>query len=196
MGVALEIEIGGCANNAPVELVGTGQRDGDQLRLDVEAVRSTLHWDPVLGVLGMLDALLLAAVRDDVPVSTWARTVMHDDQGREMGALVLSGALDGDGDRLRYRGQFLECRVRFEVGEHLVRVEPFQVMTIQSEHRLIATSAWTLSTGRGNTYRAVTTSAWEGERLATERPIVRCLDLARGNEGHVSIDCRTPAKGA
>lgn len=117
MGLALEIEIGGCANNAPVELVGTGQRDRDGLRLEVEAVRTALHWDPVLGILGALDALLLADVRDDAPAPTWVRTVLRDDQGREVGAWVLSGTLDGNGDRLRYRGQFMECRVRFEVGE-------------------------------------------------------------------------------
>ena len=191
MGLALEIEIGGCANNAPVELVGTGQRDGDQLRLDVEAVRLPLHWDPVLGVLGVLGALLLADARDDVPVPAWARTVMHDDQGREMGAWVLSGVLDGDGDRLCYRGQFKECQVRFEVGEQVVRVEPYQVMPMQAEHRVIATSAWVLSTARGSIYRGVTTAAWEGVVDVMERATVRSLSISRGDEGQVSIDCRT-----
>ncbi len=104
MALDLELSIVGCVNNAPVELVGHGQRQEDRLRLDLEVARESLHWDPVLGVLGVLGAFLLADVIDDVPVPAWSRTVLHDDQGREMGAWALSGEVPRGGDRLAYQG--------------------------------------------------------------------------------------------
>ena len=63
--------------------------------------------------------------------------------------------------RLAYRGQLLACRVCFEVGERVVRVEPpYQLVAMpfgHRVHRVVATSAWSIATGRGYGYWAVTT---------------------------------------
>ena len=64
------------------------------------------------------------------------RTVLHDEQGRETGAWTLSGDLSRDGDRLAYRGQLLDSRVRFEAGERVVRVETqYQIVARRSHDR-------------------------------------------------------------
>ena len=131
----------------------------------VEAAHVPLRWDPVLGVLGALDVLLLADVQGDTPVPAWSRTVLHDEQGRETGAWTLSGELSREGERLAYRGQLMGCRVRFEVGEQVVSVEPYQLVTMPVRRR-VATSAGAIATGRGNGYWGVTTAAW-GEGVRT-----------------------------
>ena len=43
MALDLELAIGGCVNNAPVEVVGKGQRDGDRLHLGAYCGSSSSH---------------------------------------------------------------------------------------------------------------------------------------------------------
>ena len=170
--VVAELHLTGCMNNALCDLVAPFEWGR---HVDLASCPPTLHWDPVLAALGVLGLLLDPPVE---PGPAWARTVLLDDQGREVGAWTVSGELSEAG----YRGQFLSAVVRIEPREQIVRVEGFQVIAMQVEHRVVATSAWQVGSGSGSQYAGVSTACWEGTAVAGLRAGTVAIRRSAGSQ--------------
>jgi hypothetical protein len=155
MGLALELEITGLANGAPVEVVGSGEIDAGRLRLEVRTPRANLVFDPALVAVGILDVLALvgnAHVR--------SRTDIYDEHGREAGGWRVVAALTST---VRLAGLLLDHRTHMEPGELIRSVEPWTVLAqpLKPEGMLLS-GAWYVETGRGNAYRGVSVAVVEG----------------------------------
>jgi hypothetical protein len=169
MALALELRITGCANGTPVEILGSGEVDGDRLRMEVRVARSLLTFDPALVVLGLLDMLALAGrwvgdTDSDTPVYVRSRTDLHDEHSREAGEWRIVAALTHDEGRVRLEGQLLDHRVHQEPGERVRTVGPWTVLAqpLDPEGVLLA-GVWQAQTGRGNGYRGVSVSVVDGD---------------------------------
>ena len=165
MALALELRIDGCANGVPVEVLGSGEVDGDRLRLEVRT-RPLLTFDPALVVLGLLDVLALAGreVGDTDPVYVRSRTDLYDEHGREAGGWRVVAALTAGAGTVRLEGQLIDHRTHLEPGERVRTVDPWTALAqrLDPEGVLLA-GAWQARTGRGNGYRGVTVSVVEGD---------------------------------
>jgi hypothetical protein len=87
MATELDLELSGCVNNAPVTVIGRAPLERGRIELDVGVDSDALHWDPVLAVLGLLDAAVVLAVLDAAPdtVHLRRRAELRDENGREVG---------------------------------------------------------------------------------------------------------------
>ena len=206
MALALDIEITGCANNVPVEILGNGEVDGDRLHIDVRTARSLLTFDPALVVLSLLDVLALAArevriIDGDIPVYVRSRTDLHDEHGREAGGWRLVAALTHDVGKVHLEGQLLNHRVHQEPDERVRTVEPWTVLAqpLVPEGVLLS-GGWHVETGRGNGYRSVTVSVVEGEvsvvvtRLEIVSVRVRPLTVGDGVTVDADVSAATLAE--
>ena len=124
MALALELRITGCANGTPVEILGSGEVDGDRLRMEVRVARSLLTFDPALVVLGLLDMLALAGrwvgdTDSDTPVYVRSRTDLYDENGREAGGWRVIAATSRDASTVRLAGLLLDHQTNQEPGERV-----------------------------------------------------------------------------
>jgi len=169
MGLNLELRIDGCANSAPVEVVGSGEIDAGCVHLEVRTARAHLAFDPALIAVGVLDVLTLAGngLGDtDIPTYVRSRTDLFDEHGREAGGWrVLAEVTRGEGT-VRVAGQLVDYRTHMEPGEQVRSVQPWVVLaqTLGPEGMLLS-GAWHVETGRGNGYRAISFAVVERDLL-------------------------------
>ena len=209
--VPLELSLIGSSDGVPVELTGRGNFDtgGGRLTLDVGIARSLLLFDPALVSISLLDVLALAALGMrqapepdwDSPLYVRSRTDLYDESGREAGGwrgvVALMRARCGC---VRLDGQVLDCSLRIEPGERVVAADaPRRIIAtrVEPEGKLFA-KAWEARTGRGNSYRGLTTTVHESyawldcmptaEEIEQEEIQFRRTVSASGET--VSVGCR------
>jgi hypothetical protein len=166
MAPTLAVELTGLANNAPVEVVGTGEVDAGRVHMEIRTARPHLAFDPALVAVGILDVLALVgnAQGNTEPVHVRSRNDLYDEHGRAAGGWRIVAAMTCCGGTVRLDGQLLDHRTRLEPGERVRSVEPWTVLAqpLGAEAMLLA-GAWNAETGRGNGYRGVTVAVVEGD---------------------------------
>lgn len=160
----LEFALTGTANGTPLEAVGGGVLDPGHCELWLESQRSPLRWDPTLALLAIFDIARVAGPHaSELPIAGDCHLFVYDDQERDMGSLHATSLVLFGADTVHVRLQIEDARVRFEVGEQLVRVGP---PVIGSEVALgprstVVTGAWSIGSSRGSEYQAVSTTVVE-----------------------------------
>lgn len=176
----IDYSLTGCANGVPVLAKGSGYLDAAEgsLQVTVEGGDMPLHWDPALAILDGLPSLIIEAIRPpttgddaDLPVLGQTRSVLHDDQGREVGSSVCSFHSHREGDRLVHRAQLLECEARFEALEHITSIDtPHRAIVMPGGvDTRILTHTFSFSSSRGSSYSSAGMTTW--------RPTSDVLDL-------------------
>ena len=184
MGLALELEITGLANGAPVEVGGSGEIGAGRLHLAVRTPRANIVFDPALVAVGILDVLAFALGNTHVR----SRTDLYDEHGREAGGWRVIAATSRDASTVRLAGLLLDHRTHMEPGEQVRSVEPWAVLAqpLKPEGVLLA-GAWQAQTGPGNGYRGVTVAVVDRQiRLPVQRGATRlgiaAVRIGRGVE--------------
>jgi hypothetical protein len=182
MAPALALELAGLANNAPVEVVGTGEVDAGRLRLEVRTLRANLAFDPALVAVGILDVLAVVGT-----AHVRSRTDLYDEHGREAGGWRVIAATSRDASTVRPAGLLLDHRTHMEPGEQVRSVGPWTTLAqpLEPEGVLLA-GAWHAQTGRGNGYRGVSVAVVERDLLES---------LARLEFGPVRVRRETEGSG-
>ena len=171
MTLPIDYSLTGCVNGAPVLVKGSGRLDAAEgsLHVSVEGIDMPLHWDPALAILDGLPSLIIEAMRPpgtgddaDLPVLGQTRSVLHDDQGREVGSSVCSFHSQREGDRLVHRAQLLVCEARFEILEHITSVDapPRATAMPGAVDTRILTHTFSFSSSRGNSYSVAGMTTW------------------------------------
>jgi hypothetical protein len=192
MGLALQVEIAGLANGAPVEVVGTGELGVGHVRLELRTARAHLAFDATLVAVGLLDVLALVGNAQgnadfDAPVHVRSRTDLYDEHGREAGGWRVLAALTHEAGLVRLAGLLVDHRTHLELGEQIRSVAPWAVLAqpVGPEGVLLA-GAWSVETGRGNGYRGVSVALVERDLLeSVTRLEFGPLRVRRKTEGSV-----------
>jgi len=96
MAMTIDLSLTGCVNRAPVTTTGNATLDGTTVEIDVTTRVVPLPWNPVLGVLGLRDAVwVLALVEagklEPLDVAFMSRKAqLRDEHTRDMGHEVMS----------------------------------------------------------------------------------------------------------
>ena len=123
-----------------------------------------MHWDPALIAFGMLYAPIFAIDKkgpdDNLPVLVRSRTLLLDENGREMGSWSESGLHEACGAGQKWNVQLQACEIHLEHQERVIGMEiPWQLQAMPvAEGWTVVTATYGFSTGHGNAYRGVTTS--------------------------------------
>ena len=171
MTLPIDYSLTGCANGVPVLVRGSSYLDAAEgsLQLIVEGSGESLHWDPALAILDALPALITEAIRPpttgddaDLPALGQTRSVLHDDQGREVGSSVFSFYFQREGDRLVHHAQLLQCEARFEILEHITSIDapPRATAMPGAVDTRILTHTFSFSSNRGSSYSAAGMTTW------------------------------------
>ena len=178
MDVALDLT--GTVNGTPLATTGRGRLDlgAGRCVLEIGAPPLPLRWDPVLVVPQWLDGLLLAGPwADDLPISASGFVLVQDDQGREVARVSTAAYVLREEETVRVRAQVEGGRVRFEVLERVVRVDPPQYGDVLDFGwgSSVLTSAWTLGSARGSEYQVISTTIvdWPAGTPTGDRKRVR-----------------------
>jgi len=189
--LAIDYSLTGCANGARMLLSGSGHLDAAAASLQVTVEGGgSLHWDPALAVLDGLPALITVALRlpasgddADPPVLGQTRSVLHDDQGREVGNSICSYHSQREGDRLVHRTQVVECVSRLEVLEHITSIDaPFRAVAMPGAgDTRILTHTLSFSTSRGSSYSVSGMTTWRPapEAVGLTRLTISAVDMHR-----------------
>jgi len=194
--IAIDFSLTGCANGAPVLLSCSGHLDATaaSLQVTVEGGES-LHWDPALAVLDSLPGLITETLHPPttgadagLPVLGQTRSVLHDDQVREVGNSICSYHFQREGDRLVHRMQFVECVSRLEVLEQITSIDaPCRAVAMPGAgDTRILTHTLSFVTSRGSSYSVSGMTTW--------RPAPESVGLTRLTIGSIDLHwTRSPA---
>lgn len=157
----IDLKLGGCVNGAPVDLAGQAELDlgAGRLELELTSRATPLHWDPVLGLLGLLDVVRLVAIYGAAGIDRafLLRRAGHcDDQRREVGHEVISLVVCAqEGGGIGCQGQYFTALTRLapvEGAQEIVEACPTVVMPLGEDSILLAGAA-RFETDWGNQYR-------------------------------------------
>jgi hypothetical protein len=194
--VQVTVEYAGCANNAPVQVLGRGSFDAERVELALEVVAAPLTWDPALVCVGGLDPLLIACfgiLPEGELVLGRTRVDFADDQGRDVGTTVLAWVVEAGNDAVSVRAQLVEGVLRLEVLEQLTRVAPYTARMLDAGMgSVVLVSSLLFGTNRGSEYSGVATTSAEPVVQTQLGPLAFRIEVREGSrrvETRIDLAC-------